>query len=63
MFHRQIRVEPARTMDLGQHDNARTVIRTSRHEEVIHRVQRLQVKNGQVHILSGGMVPAVFSSK
>lgn len=63
MFNRQIRIEQARTMDLGQQDNARTVIRTGRHEDVIYRVQRLQVKNGQVQIMSGGMIPALFSSK
>ncbi|MEO8559987.1 MAG: hypothetical protein ABI439_13045 [Rhodospirillales bacterium] len=63
MFNRQIRIEPARTMDLGQQDNARSVIRTDRHEDVIHRVQRLQVKNGQLEIMSGGMVPALLSTK
>jgi hypothetical protein len=55
MIYRQSIVESGPTLD-----GARPVIQVDRHEDVVHRIERLRVKNGTLQVLATITVPSLF---
>ncbi len=62
VIHRQSRIESPSVVDAMACDKPRTVLQYDKHEDVVHRVQRLQVKNGRLQILSA-FAPQLFPVK
>lgn len=63
MIHRQQIVQPGPLAPGSQADMPRTVVQTPRHDDVVHRVLRLRVKNGAVQILPHSHLPPLFAAK
>lgn len=63
MIHRQQIVQSGPTSRGFPSDVPRTVIQTSRHDDVVHRVLRLRVKNGALQVLSHSPLPPLFAAK
>jgi hypothetical protein len=57
MIHRQCVIEPGPRSDAAQCDIPRAVSQIDRHEDVVHRVQRLRVKNGTLQVIANSVVP------
>jgi hypothetical protein len=63
MMHRQQIVQPGPRSNGAQGDAPRPFVPVQSHEDVVHRVQRLRVKDGALQILSCRQSPALFPAK
>ncbi len=62
MTYRESIIGPTYQTDGVRYDNPRAVISPDLHQDVLHRVERLKVKNGRLQVLSG-FAPAKITAK
>jgi hypothetical protein len=62
MIHKQHRIEPGYRGDAFAYDNAHEAVRLEQRDEVIHRIRQLQVRDGRLVVLRGGLAPSSMSA-
>jgi hypothetical protein len=62
MIHKQKRVDASYRGTPLTYDSSYDADRAEQHDEVIHRVRQLQVRDGRLVVLRGGLAPSSMSA-
>ena len=62
LIHKQNRIDGSYRGDALAYDNPYDAVGSEQHDEVIHRVRQLQVRNGRLVVLRGGLAASSMSA-